>query len=287
MWTRAFIFLIASIYFIQVISGEIYVSELTVESNVTLEASTILSSWSNGLQLQVTDQSGQTQTVTLESREVTAECVVIGDEYNCSCSGGYVWSNEACYNFGCCNDSACLKNVSLVAPLCIPPVNVSINGTAVLSTAVTAAQKTQIQTELEKLNGVISVTVLTPRSSPTISNNIIDFVANASVRFNTTKLQEIVTNLKAVLVAEYTFVDTHGMVTIGAPNKTVDYKSQQNLRCDFDESTDFAGWNLSRTNERFELNNGRQLTVSSCISTDYPSCVNVTLNEVTGILAGK
>lgn len=47
-------------------------SELTVESNVTLEASTILSSWSNGLQLQVKDQSDQTQTVTLESREVTA-----------------------------------------------------------------------------------------------------------------------------------------------------------------------------------------------------------------------
>ncbi|RVE55890.1 hypothetical protein OJAV_G00230660 [Oryzias javanicus] len=284
MWTRAFIFLIATIYFNQVISGEIYVAELTVESNVTLEASTILSSWTDGSVFQVT--SGSTHQVTLESREITAECVVIGDEYNCSCSGGYVWSNEVCYDYECCNNTACLKNVSLVAPLCIPPVNVSLNGTAILSATVKGTETTTIQDLLTKLNGVININVLPPRSSPTINNNIIDFIANASVRFNTTKLQEIVTKLKSDLGAQYTFVDTHGMVTIVAPNNTVDYKSNQSLRCEFDESTDFSGWNLSRPYERFELNTGRQVTLLPCSSANYPSCINVTLYNLTGILAG-
>lgn len=78
-----------------------------------------------------------------------------------------------------------------------------------------------------------------------------------------------------------------GMVTISAPDKTVNYKSNQSLICAFDESTDHSGWNLSKPFERFELNTGRQIMLANCLPSDYPSCVNVTLLGVTGILAGK
>lgn len=47
------------------------------------------------------------------------ECLIVGDETTCNCSVGYVWSNEVCYTSGCCTETTCKKNVSLITPLCV------------------------------------------------------------------------------------------------------------------------------------------------------------------------
>ena len=78
------------------------------------------------------------------------------------------------------------------------------------------------------------------------------------------------------------------MVTINAPIGKVNYMSTHHLNCTFEEATDRAGWNLSRKFERFELNNGRLVTLDfNCHTEEYKSCVAVTLVNVTGLWSGK
>lgn len=66
------------------------------------------------------------------------------------------------------------------------------------------------------------------------------------------------------------------------------YQSSPTLKCTFDEATGSSGWNISRTNERFELNIGSVVSLDhSCATHEYKSCVAATLQKVTGIWAGK
>lgn len=58
-----------------VISDDIYIAELMVESNVTLDAQTILSILSSTTNLQVNDAQGVTYTVTLLQNELVAGTV--------------------------------------------------------------------------------------------------------------------------------------------------------------------------------------------------------------------
>lgn len=51
------------------------------------------------------------------------ECLVVGEEYSCNCSTGYAWSNEVCYNYGCCTEAPCLKNVSQATFICVEKFN--------------------------------------------------------------------------------------------------------------------------------------------------------------------
>lgn len=50
------------------------------------------------------------------------ECLIVGTDTNCNCSTNYLWSNEVCYNYNCCSDATCTKNVSYMTPLCSPKV---------------------------------------------------------------------------------------------------------------------------------------------------------------------
>ncbi|KAM6915099.1 adhesion G-protein coupled receptor F3 [Xenentodon cancila] len=75
------------------------------------------------------------------------------------------------------------------------------------------------------------------------------------------------------------------MVTINAPNHTVDYKSTPTLTCTFEEVTYNAGWNMSKEFERFELNIGNQVELNLTCA-ESPSCVRVTLKSVTSTWAG-
>lgn len=77
------------------------------------------------------------------------------------------------------------------------------------------------------------------------------------------------------------------MVKIKSPS-TVEYLSDAELICTYDEDTDSAGWNMTRPNQRFELNNGTVVTVNNTCFTDrYNSCVAVTINRTTGLWEGK
>ncbi|XP_070706004.1 adhesion G-protein coupled receptor F2 [Pempheris klunzingeri] len=260
----------------------VFTGELMVESNVTLEATTILLLLNTTGELQVTG-SKEHHTVTLLCTELVAECLIVGDESTCNCSNGYIWSNEVCYTHKCCNETSCSATVSDITPLCIAKVKVHINGSVTLSATTWDFDKTaQLVTAFKGLNGFeyLNVTVQSP------SNNIADFEAAVSVKFKTSKLQSIVTELETNLGAVL-LVDTLGMVTIKSPNTTVSYMSTVQLKCTFKEATGSAGWNISKKHERFGLNTGSVVKLNhSCSTEEYESCTEVTLDKVTGIWKG-
>ncbi|CAG5927859.1 unnamed protein product [Menidia menidia] len=259
---------------------DIYIAELMVESNVTLEAQDILSSWNSSLNLEVKDTNGEVHKVTILSRELVAECLIIGQDYNCNCSAGYHWSNEVCYTYGCCDDNACTKNVSFMTPICVQKSKVTING----STEGPSDCKNKLEEEFPALNSLKDMRVIQRLS--TSGNKICDFEANVYVKINTSKLNEILEGLKTSLSAVI-FVDTQGMVTIQPLSKRVKYLSTLTLKCTFEEATDRAGWNLSRQFERFELNSGSLVTLNyNCPTEEYKSCVEVKIVNVTGIWSG-
>lgn len=47
------------------------------------------------------------------------ECLIVGESTQCNCSLGYVWSDEVCYNYQCCRQTPCNKNISHIKPLCV------------------------------------------------------------------------------------------------------------------------------------------------------------------------
>ncbi|XP_061602945.1 adhesion G protein-coupled receptor F4 [Cololabis saira] len=276
MWSRVFIVLIGAVCIYQVITADIYIGEVMVESNVTLDANTILESWPPGLQLTLANA----QSVTLQDIDVVAECVIIGPAYTCNCSAGYVWTNEVCYTYGCCSETTCEHNVSLISPVCIRADHVFLNGSIQLSSSWSSANTDHLRLTLETLNGVKSLNI-------TESSEIGDFRLDATVRFNTSKLHEIVAKLETDLTPKAIAFDTYGMVNITNLTGMVKYDSEQNLKCTFEEATDQAGWNISKEFERLELNNGDQVVLDlKCADPVSKSCVGVTLKKVTGIWAG-
>ncbi|XP_044024247.1 adhesion G-protein coupled receptor F1 isoform X2 [Siniperca chuatsi] len=283
MCSRVFMFLIGAMYInYQVLASDVYIAELMVESNVTLEAQTILSVL-NTTDLQVTSTSGVSHTVALLHSELIAECLIVGDKSTCNCSEGYIWSNEVCYNYSCCRETTCTQNVSNITPLCVAIVKVHINGTVILSASTWDSIKTtQLVTAFEGLNGFTYLNVTGQRQG----NSIADFEAAVSVKFATSKLQGIVTYLEKDLLAVL-LVDTVGMVTIEPLDNTVYYLSSPQIKCTFEEAMDSSGWNMSRKYERFELNKGSVVELDqNCSTKEYKSCVAITLQNVTGIWEG-
>ncbi|GLD59544.1 adhesion G-protein coupled receptor F3-like protein [Lates japonicus] len=263
---------------------DVYIAELLVESNVTLEAQTVMSVLNSTNDIRVTSSNGSL-TVSLLQNELIAECLLIGDDTSCNCSAGYIWSNEVCYSTTtCCTETTCTKNVSHITPLCVAKVHVHINGSVTLpSTTVWGSiHATQLETAFKGLNGFEYLNI-----TGNSLTNMADFEAAVSVKFVTSKLQEVVTSLETALTA-VVWVDTVGMVTIESPETTVCYESTPLLKCTIDEETGSAGWNMSRIHKRFELNNGTVVQLDhNCSTPDYKSCVAVRLNNVTGIWAGK
>ncbi|XP_029984801.1 adhesion G protein-coupled receptor F4 [Sphaeramia orbicularis] len=284
MRSKALIYLVGAVYiYCQVFAQDIYIAELMVESNVTLEAETILSVLNSTTNLQVTDANGVNHTVTLLQSETLAECLIIGPETTCNCSAGYIWSNEVCYNFNCCSDASCSGNVSFITPLCISKVPVRFNGSATLNTSMWDETKTaMLETAFKGLNGFESLNITAQRLDATI----VDFETAVSVKFETSKLLGIVSKLESDLKAVL-HIDTTGMVTIEAPPAMVCYLSNPELKCTFEEATDAAGWSMSNEHSRFQLNSGTVVALDNACSTpEYQSCVGVRLTEVTGLWAG-
>ncbi|CAJ1077182.1 adhesion G protein-coupled receptor F4 [Xyrichtys novacula] len=280
MRVRDLIFLTGTVYAFTTVN--IYIAELMVESNITLEADTVLSALNKTSDLQVTDNNGD-HTVTLMYNELVAECLIFGSDTFCNCSDTYTWSNEVCDTFNCCRDTSCDHNVTFTTPLCVPKAKVVINGSVILSASTWDPSKTtKLQTEFEALNAFEYLNVTGQR----LSDSVADFEVVVNVKFLTSKLQTIVTSLENQLGAVL-LVDTEGIVTIDAPEAPVCYESTAVLKCTLEEETDNSGWNMSREHERFGLNNGDVVKLdSSCWTDDLKSCVTVTLKEVTGIWAG-
>ncbi|XP_076613054.1 adhesion G-protein coupled receptor F3 [Chaetodon auriga] len=285
MCSKVFMFLIgtACIYYQVLASEDVFIAELMLESNVTLEAQTIISVLKTTNDLNVTDTSGTSHTVTLLYNEVVADCLIAGHIFSCNCSNGYIWSNEVCYDHKCCRETTCKQNVSHIIPLCIAKVKVHINGSVMLNGGIWSDSKTtQLETAFEELNGFEYLNVTGERAG----NSIADFEAAVSVKFETSKLQGIIADLEKSLGAVL-WVDTLGVVTIESPETAACYLSSPELKCTLEEATDSAGWNMSKKHERFELNNGSVVKLNhSCSTEEYKSCVAVTLQKVTGIWAG-
>ncbi|XP_063351611.1 uncharacterized protein LOC134643263 isoform X2 [Pelmatolapia mariae] len=283
MYSKVFIFLTGAVYiYYQVLAQDMYSAEIMVESNVTLDAQTVLSAI-NSTNLSLT--SGQT--VQIVNTELVAECLIVGTDTNCNCSTNYLWSNEVCYNYNCCRDATCTQNVSYITPLCSPKVQVFING-SVQTTAWDQTKNTTLQIQFQQLNAIQYVNVTGPRtiSTPSSTQFIADFQVAVSVRVPTDKLQGIVTNLEKQLSA-IILVDTLGMVIVEAPGTTVCYQSTPQLACKLEEATGSAGWNMTTQNQRFELNSGSVVQLNqTCATSIYQSCIGVTLNGVTGIWEG-
>ncbi|KAM6992323.1 adhesion G-protein coupled receptor F3 [Tautogolabrus adspersus] len=283
MCARLFMFLIgAAFIMLYLVVEEVYIAELMVESNVTLEAQTMLSALNKATELQVT-VNGIPHPVILTHNDLVAECLIFGDDTSCNCSKDYTWSNEVCYMYNCCRDTSCNQNVSYIAPLCVAKVHVHINGSVTLNgTTWDIAKITELVQEFGGLNGFEYLNVTGQR----LSNSIADFEAAVSVKFATSKLQGIVTAVETKLNAVL-LVDTVGMVTIESPETPVCYKSSPTLKCTFEEETGSAGWNMTSEDKRFELNEGSVVKLDpSCTTDEYKSCIGVTLEKITGIWAG-
>lgn len=288
MWTRGVIFLISGIFLCtqimdsqHALAQEIYVAELMVESNVTLEAHVVLAILNNITSLTVTDGSGTPHEVVFQQTETVAECLIVGVETSCNCSTGYIWSNFVCYNYNCCRETTCFQNVSYITPLCIPKVTIYINGSASLYEGTWTSDKTTTLTgKFEELNGFESLNLT---GTPGV---VTEFEVGLSVKFDSAKIELIIETLQSLLMA-YIQVDTTGMVTMEYPQTKVCYASSPVLKCTFDQPTHVAGWNMSTTTERFELNNGSVVTLDhACQTAELPSCVAVKLKNVTGVWEG-
>ncbi|XP_042246566.1 adhesion G protein-coupled receptor F4-like [Thunnus maccoyii] len=282
MDSRVLKFLIGALYiYCQVhAADDAYNGELMVESNVTLEIETILSAL-NSTDIQVNDTNSAPHDVTLLDSGVISECLIVGNQSNCNCSDGYIWSNDVCYTEKCCSESTCTQNVSHITPLCIAKFQVKINGSIMSKSTWDSSKTTKLETAFKELNGFESLNVTRQRPR----NSIVGFEATVGIKFETSTLQGIVSQLETSLEA-VVLVETVGMVTIEAP-ETTKYLSSPTLKCTLEEETDRAGWNMSTKHERFELNNGTVVKLNErCATQEYKSCVSVTLQGVTSLWTG-
>ncbi|KAI9517249.1 hypothetical protein NQZ68_008508 [Dissostichus eleginoides] len=285
MCSRACLFLIGAVYlYAQVIVAEdVFTAELTVASNVTLEAHSILEALNN------TEMQVNKTTVTLLRSEVVAECLIIGDETSCNCSTGYIWSNPVCYNYNCCRETTCAQNVSDSTPLCIAKVNVRIKGSVTLNSGEIwgSNKETQLIDAFKVLNGFESLNVTGQRNEREFT--VADFEAAVSVEVPTPKLQGVVDEAQTNLRATDISVDTVGMVEINSPGK-VCYESVPVMKCTFVETNikmDSNGWNFfGKDGKRLTLNTGTVAKLNSACSTSG-CCAQLTLQKVTGIWSGK
>ncbi|XP_043962751.1 adhesion G protein-coupled receptor F5 [Gambusia affinis] len=280
MWTKQFGFLVGALCMCQVFSQDIYVAEVMVESNVTLTAQSILASWAPSVSLNVGGNN-----VIISSSQLVAECLVVGEDYNCNCSKGYAWSNEVCYNYGCCTETPCLKNVSQATSICVEKFDVIINGSVQLTSGSwTSVQTTKLNAGLNLMNGVGSVNITGPRpSDPTIA----DFQMGVYVRLDVPTFQQILTALSTNLTSAPIYVDTKKMVNISAETSTVEYEGIISLTCQMEEATGSAGWNLSKPFERFSINKGLLTQINTdCVTEKYKSCVKLVVTKATGAWTG-
>ncbi|XP_069371286.1 adhesion G protein-coupled receptor F4 [Paralichthys olivaceus] len=278
MFSRVCLFLIGAVYIYYQVNAaeEIFIGDLVVESNFTLTQQQL--SLSN---VDVHVNISNLTTVTIVQTELVSECISTGADSSCNCSGGYSWSNDVCYGFGCCNNTACTQNVSHITPLCIPKVQVYLNGSVTLNVPWDNTKIAELETAFRsKVNGVESLKITDHSQS-----NRTDFEAVISVKLNTSVLQNLVTELEGRLSAKV-WIHTVGMVTITSPEDSVRQDSNATLNCTIEEAPTSSAWHFTRNHSRLELSNGSVVTLSKCKTVGGKSCFEVFLQRVTGAWSG-
>ncbi|XP_030201986.1 adhesion G-protein coupled receptor F2 [Gadus morhua] len=259
----------------QVVSGDLFVAELMVESNITLATSSILSTFNNS-QLDVAAHQ-----VSIQEIEVVSDCLLLGETVRCDCGPGYIWTNDVCYNTTCCNATTCTKPILGYEPMCIPKFPVQIVGTVELVMGPWGdAAEAMLIAGLKKLNGFESLNVTTLQSDA-----IADFVANVSAVFLTSKLQEVLGSLELHMSASIV-MESIGLVEMTATGSLVCYDSTPMMTCSFNEILGVNMWSMSRGEEFAELGNGSVAQLTTCESASTPACIRLTLNRVNGNWAG-
>ncbi|CAL8312956.1 unnamed protein product [Boreogadus saida] len=276
MLCRVLIILGTVFIYNQVVSGDVFVAELMVESNITVATSSILSTFNNS-QL-VADQ----QQVSIQEIEVVSDCLLLGETVQCDCGPGYIWTNDVCYNTTtCCNDSTCTKPIQGYEPMCIPKYPVQIVGTVELVTGPWSdAAEATLLAGLKKLNGFESLNVTTLQSDA-----IAEFVANVSAVFLTSKLQEVLGSLELEMSASI-LMESIGLVEMTASGSLVCYGSTPIMSCTFSEVLGATAWSMSRGEDYAELGNGKVAQITACGTAATPACTRLTLNRVNGNWAG-
>ncbi|XP_014000071.1 adhesion G-protein coupled receptor F3 isoform X2 [Salmo salar] len=275
MWARAVILFIGVVFhYNQALAVDTYMAEFMIESNATFNVSGALSAIK-----QITTPN---ITMTIGLLELTAECKIVGNASTCNCSSAYIWSNDVCGNFHCCNDSYCNANISHYPALCIPKVKVRFNGTVQVKLTIneTDTIKKQLTDGFKQLHGFGCLNVSGPRDD----GQIIDFKVDLSVIFLTDTLAKIISDLEPTVgkIA----VETSGLVSIQYPMDTVKFFSKPMLNCRFEEKTNGSwNWNLLKGNKTFDLNTGSSITVSFPNETS-PNCTTVQIIKLSGNWAG-
>ncbi|XP_062323023.1 adhesion G protein-coupled receptor F4-like [Osmerus eperlanus] len=278
MWLTGLIVLCGTALTTQAIGVETYHAEFVIESNVTMDISTVLGS----LNLSQISQPGN---ISVTKLNLTAVCEIVGDQSTCNCSFGYVWSNAVCNNLNCCSDTSCSANISDFINICIPKVTVCLSGLVTIAGSLTVSGPDLAKTltkEFQNLNGFKGLKVTGNRSTNA------DFEVELSVIFENANLTRVITVLESELRATITVVSS-GLVSIKYPKETVDYNSLQTLNCTYGQAIDSTGWDLTNGNITSNIDNGivSEVTFESGNSSSHPSKTNIIIRKVTGNWAGK
>ncbi|XP_017575670.1 adhesion G protein-coupled receptor F4 [Pygocentrus nattereri] len=217
-------------------TNETYVAEVMIEGNATLDVSSYLS----GLQWLSTGDA------TIMEASIIAECEIIGDETTCWCESNYIWSDVVCdYVNSCCifpHPSKCVANISDYTPLCVPKVNVTLNGFIDIPTE-PVDLRTVLTTQFSQMNGFNNIGV-TSRSGGA------DFTVNLSATFKTSKVQGILSALRSKFSDISNInVTSIGLANIEIPQKKVCYNSKLEITCSTEEKMDTCMWQISRADQ--------------------------------------
>ncbi|XP_046692517.1 adhesion G-protein coupled receptor F3 isoform X2 [Silurus meridionalis] len=207
---------------------DIYVAEVMIEGNATMDVSGFVSEMIMPI----------TSTASIVDAEIIGECELVGDETTCWCQPNYIWSDLVCDTVtACCNTLQCVANISDFTPMCVPQVNTTIIVTIVMSSINNLL--TPVQTAFSALNGFNSIT---PKTTST--GQI--FTVSLNATFRSSKVQDILTSLKTT----YTYITdinatSIGLVDMEMPLQKVCYNSQYMLNCSTDETMETCTWQIT------------------------------------------
>ncbi|KAI4885798.1 hypothetical protein NFI96_013792, partial [Prochilodus magdalenae] len=209
-------------------------------------------------------------------------CEIIGDETTCWCENDYIWSDQVCdFISSCCASPTtprCIANISDFTPLCVPKMNVTLNGIIDFTTQPTTLQL-DMENEFKKMNGFNSLS-LTPRTGGA------NFLVTLSATFKTPKVQGILSWLRSRYsdISNINVTST-GLASIDVPRQKLCYKSKLTITCNALEQMDTCMWQISRSGQ-----NPQTLGAGTELDMLYPAACGSTtaigLKNITGFWAG-
>nr|XP_043874760.1 uncharacterized protein LOC122764865 [Solea senegalensis] len=220
-----------------------------------------------------------------QESKLVSECYGFGDEYTCSCTDSYMWVNDICYTYGCCNGTDCKITGPTNISLCTAKVKVLINGSIKTDFHLSSAQVSMVRNAFRQLSGNEDVN-FTTTSAPTAK-----FETALSVKATVSKFKEIMTSLESNLGAPGVLaLKVEGLVNIESPSSTVFYKTSVHFNCTFDTDTaqEKKVWHFYKNTVATILNTGSVVTLNhTCDKQGNLQCTSVNLKEVTGLWKGK